>query len=1220
MKVAVSLSLALLTLAWLPLQGAAFEAPIRFVGRLHLLLLHLPIGMLVGVAVLELLVRWRPSMGWDAACRALLWLTALSAAISSAAGVLLATEGGYPDDLMWLHRWLGAATAISLLWLLVLRPRVGSGNGWGRHTAYLSLLSASLVGMVAAGHYGASLTHGPDFLAKYAPWSVAAPVQDESHTPTEAESQPEVLAAPVQGESQTPAEAESQPEVLAVDVVDDHFAKKIQPVLQEFCYRCHGEKRQKGDLRIDQLDPDVVHGPDANGWHAALDMINSAEMPPADEPQMSDEQRRLVVGWMTEELEKAAIARQGERRAVLRRLTRAQYTNSLQDLLSVPINFGQVLPADGRSKMGFSNNGEVLQASTLHLDYYHQIARAGVEAALAVGPKPPITRYRITFGAGIGRGLVAGRTGGYQSVPLNPGDFTVDILDAEGQPVAPEQDEERKRLDGIRKRISIGLRGSSQDRFRVTDEGMMLLSALPHREKVPQSWQGPSPNVKLEMQRCWPEQGDFVMRVRAQRGYVPPLRKVLLVNLDEPTAMASLSADGELVVPEGAQVVAAEKTDQRKNLRLEDGVLQPIDVPEHSQARLRIQVPKDGFYQVDLVHPAVAPEAMPSIRLSLAGRHLDMRLQLTADELSQERVVTPLGVAGVRAGQQHLVVGGPFFTGFSHAVVTRLPDEHPQVRRLLARTDQQTEAVANLVPSIRAFLGTRTDDGMDYATFGESQEVRAPFGQPETYEFFGRLENLPIPAPESGDNEILSGFMLLGLWNDHLVKSAQETGPPLLVESIEFEAPYYPEWPPVSHTQIFFESPNQGDPEVYTREVLSRFMERAYRRPPQPEEVDYFMAFWESIRQDYDSYELGVAEALIAVLCSPSFLYVTEPEDEHDPDGSLSQPALATRLSLFLWNSPPDETLRSLAREGLLRDQLLSQVDRMLDDPRSWRFVRAFAREWLRLDRHEEMTINVDRHRDYTRFVKRDMAEETYHFVHRVLHEDLSIFTLIDSDFAMLNQNLAEFYGVEGVAGPHFRPVPVTKEQRRGGLLAQGSFLAGHSDGTEPHPIKRAVWLKEKILGDHPPPPPPNVPDLDPDTPGFEKMTLKQQLEVHRDNPSCRDCHARIDPYGVVFERYSAVGRFEGKRRGLLVDARSTLPDGAEIDGVDELKTYLLEQQSDAFARALTEHLFAYALGRDIHFGDDKELEQMLRQIKLAGYRARSVIRSIVASPSFTQP
>jgi hypothetical protein len=436
--------------------------------------------------------------------------------------------------------------------------------------------------------------------------------------------------------------------------------------------------------------------------------------------------------------------------------------------------------------------------------------------------------------------------------------------------------------------------------------------------------------------------------------------------------------------------------------------------------------------------------------------------------------------------------------------------------------------------------------------------VAAARGEGATFTFHGRLEDLPIPEPDSGDTEILSGIMVLGLWNDHLVKSRAETGPPLLVESIEVEAPYHAVWPPPSHTAIFPPSPDRADEHAYTGHVLARFLERAFRRPPRDGEVERYLAFWRELRGGFAHYEDSVREVLVAVLCSPNFLFLADPAD--DPGGALTEHALADRLAYFLWNSPPDDLLRDLANRGRLRPDLAAQVDRMLDDARAWRFVRSFAPQWLRLDRLEQVTVDANRFPAFTRFVRRDMAAETLAFVHEVLRTDASIFTLVDSDFAMLNQNLAEFYGIDGVAGPHFRPVPVAPAQRRGGLLSQGAFLAGHSDGIEPHPIKRAVWLKERILGDPPPPPPPNVPPLDQGKPDFARMTLKERLAAHRDSPSCVDCHAGIDPFGLPFENYSAVGLWEATRRGRPVDASSTLPDGTQVDGIDALKKWLLDR------------------------------------------------------------
>ncbi len=1047
------------------------------------------------------------------------------------------------------------------------------------------------------------------------PWLATAllPLMARGQTPTPTPAP----SAPAQAPAQTPAQASSAP-AGAID-----YTRDIQPLLAEFCFHCHGERKQKGNMRLDALDPSMSTRTAAEGWNAALDMIHGGDMPPTEEPQLSDPQRRLVVQWLTESLATAANRLKGEQHVVLRRLTREQYSYALQDLLLVPIDFGQVLPAEAKSELGFSNNGDVLNASPLLIDYYQEVARSALAEAIVTGERPTPTRYRLTFGRGLGKGHLVGTTGGYQAVPLETDDFRLDFLSATGEVVEPADDIQKKAMDRIRRRISIGLRGSAMDRFRVVEEGMMLLSALPHQEKPAESWQGPSPNLALEMQRCWPERGPFALRVVASQGYVPPLRKDLLVALDERVAMASFSADGALQVAPAAIVLTAASGDELQNVRIDEHgeFLLAVDKPKPSQVRLQVDLPHDGYYQLDLVHRPVAQDAMPSVRLTVAGRNLDHRPVASPAELAMPRVITALGAIGMRAGRHHLQLGGPFFVGFSHLVLTPMPATHPLVARLTERANEQNQALQGLVPVIRVYGGTRTDDGMDYRTFGEPQEVLAPLGEPRSYEFVGRLENLPIPEPESGDTEELSGFLLLGLWNDHLVKSPKQTGPPLLVRSIEFEAPFHAEWPPRSHTNIF---PPPGElsllikseaRDVYTARVLQRFVERAFRRPAEPGEVDRYLQFWRSIEDAYPIYEHGVREVLVAILCSPNFLFLVEPERDTK---QLTDSALATRLAFFLWNSPPDETLRELAAAGTLTSELPAQVDRLLDDARAFRFVRAFTYEWLRLDRHAGMTIDPDRHPDYTRFVKRDMAEETYQFVHHALQQDLPVMTLIDSDFAMLNQNLAEFYGIDGVSGPQFRPVHLTKPHERGGLLAQGSFLAGHSNGLEPHTIKRAVWLRQRILGSPPPPPPPNVPALDPTKPGFEKMTLQQQLEAHRDRASCRDCHASIDPFGVAFERFSAVGRYETRRKDQDIDPRTTLPDGTEVDGMAGIVAWLQEHKRDAVTRALIEHLFAYALGRDLSFADGPEIDTILHSVQASGYRLRTVLRAIVTSHAFT--
>ena len=377
-------------------------------------------------------------------------------------------------------------------------------------------------------------------------------------------------------------------------------------------------------------------------------------------------------------------------------------------------------------------------------------------------------------------------------------------------------------------------------------------------------------------------------------------------------------------------------------------------------------------------------------------------------------------------------MGGPFVTGFS-LILTPLDGSHELVKGLDERSADLEARVAHLRPALRVYAGTRTDDGMDYATFGDAVEVTAPRGEPETYTFIARLENLPVPEPESGDDEILSGFLLLGLWNDHLVKDKTQTGPPLLVESIEVEAPYHPVWPPTSYTDVFHDSPHRGDEDVYAREVIAAFLERAFRRPVSDETAERYHAFWRAGRAGFSTFEESIQEVLTAALCSPNFLYMAEPETDGDVVAEADDWVLATRLSFFLWDAPPDDELRALA--GASAAPRAGGAGRSHARRSSLAPLRRGLRRGVAAPRppraDDRRRAQVPALHPLRRHVGGDDS-----FLERMFAEDLDVLTPVDSDWVMLNQNLAEFYGVgnaragvqarRGAArrGPGRAPVP----------------------------------------------------------------------------------------------------------------------------------------------------------------------------------------------------
>ena len=1182
---AAVLSVVLFAFALIPFGEVHWS--LVFTGKLHPLLVHLPIGVLIALFFLEAANYFVPSAHLKPACNLLLWMAVVTAIPTVVVGTILANTGGYgSEDLVW-HKWLGVVTALLSIWLLVLRNFLAQRNK--PETAYYTLLVVNVLFLSATGHYGGSLTHGSNYLTEDLPDEVRAFLGDD----------------PYSMDGLATMESSKVEETLS----NYDFAKDINPITSNYCVNCHGEEKQKGGLRLDGIDPDMVHGKDAETWRAMLDMVNSGEMPPKEEKQLTDEERRVLVDWITASIQQAVALRKADQAPVIRRLTKDQYTNTLTNLLKVPVQFGQVLPDDAKSEMGFSNNGQVLQVSPLHIDYYKQIAREALDKAIAPAKRPESTHYRITFGKGIGTGKTAAMIGGYQSAPINSDDFIVEILDKNGRPKIAKDSIEHAKLEEIKRNIGVGMRGSHADRYQVVDEGIILYSALPHKEVTPKSWQGPSPNLKLLFRKHFPEEGDFVLRVKASKGYQWFSQKEGFISLRNDQPAEKLPATIEL------KATAAKDL---SNLVQKGKWLRSKELTENSSAAFTFTAPKEGYYQIDFEHPYVGEEGMPSLEMRVDNHKLQERFHFSESLMGEASIVTPLTLAYLKKGEHRLMVGGKFFTGFSRVIVTPFPEDHPVALQLKSEAEKSRAKYDKDVPVMRAFAGSRTDDGMDYQTFDTFKDVPNEKGKWKNYTFKGRLKNLPIPMIDTVETEILANIMILGLWNDYLVKDNEDSGPPLLIRELEFEAPYYPTWPPESHQSIFFDSPKKANKEAYTKEILTSFLTRAYRRPVSAKELKPYMEFWNSIKGDYTRYEDGVKEVLVAAICSPKFLYLAEPEKETSDEEK--EYYLASRLSYFLWNSAPDDELLALANEGdLHKDRYLKkQVARMVKDDRIWNMVRRFSNEWLRVDRHEAMSTNVHEYPDFTRFVKRDMTEETYQFMHYVLEQDLSIMNLIESDFAMLNQNLAEFYGIKGVKGSHFRPVAITPDMHRGGLLSQGAFLNGHSDGTQAHAIKRAVWIRSKILGDQPPPPPPNVPELDPETPGFEKLTLKEQLFIHRDKAACMDCHKKIDPYGIAFENYNAVGIYKTvANNGNTIDAKSELPNGEVVDGIDEIKSYILNMKQDVFTRSLVKHLFSYGLGRDVTFVDEKEIEQIVREVRSDDYRFQSVIENIVLSPSF---
>ncbi|MBA4192264.1 MAG: hypothetical protein C0467_30205 [Planctomycetaceae bacterium] len=437
----------------------------------------------------------------------------------------------------------------------------------------------------------------------------------------------------------------------------------------------------------------------------------------------------------------------------------------------------------------------------------------------------------------------------------------------------------------------------------------------------------------------------------------------------------------------------------------------------------------------------------------------------------------------------------------------------------------------------------------------------------------------------------------------------------VLIDYIEISAPFFEQWPPKTHTNIFFESDNKHDEKVYGREVLNRFLRRIWRRPVTSQEVDKFVALFAKYRPEFSTFEDAMVEVLATALATPEFLYLTQraTADDKKSPAKISEFELASRLSIFLWSSIPDEELLKLAEQGKLRkpEILSDQVKRMLADPRARRFSQNFVEQWLGLDGLNSVThIPAGP-------LKEAIQEEPIAFFEEVLKHNHSVMDFIHSDYAVVNERLAAHYGMKKVYGPHFRKVPIAPEMNRGGLLTGAAVLAMNSDGKDSHPLKRGVWMLKRILHDPPPPPPPDVPEVDLTNPEILKMTLKERIADHRNKAACASCHSRIDPWGIAFENYDALGVFRTHINNKPVDATSELFNRQTLAGMDGLKRYLLTDRQDQFARAMVHKLTAYGLGRPLTFGDRAEIDNLTAQFRRRGDGLRDLINLIVNSNLF---
>ncbi|WP_397568650.1 DUF1592 domain-containing protein [Schlesneria sp. T3-172] len=962
------------------------------------------------------------------------------------------------------------------------------------------------------------------------------------------------------------------------------FREQVQPLLQKYCYRCHDAETMKSGVRVDHLTGGVEDR-QIPFWLAIRKLIDDQEMPPADEPQLSDTERRSVSKWIDAAVS-AARARDIAKNGSIRRLTVSQYRNTLKDLLGLQEDLTDSLPPDGISKEGFTNQSHTMVLSPLQVETYFEIAQKGLDLCIVDENRPPVIQnFRMDLGAAINPSpcpdnLVLGAN----SDLLNNADFTVTELTPakpfvfepfamrttfdfiEGY-VGNDTIREWRKFDSIYHAVFACVRGTpgypKGRAHQAVPEGLLLRPAIPSPEIFGQSnTYGPMANFKISLREL-PDSGNFRLTVRAAR-----YRDALLLDAGSP------------VEPAGTSAVTADVSMS----------------PETT-----IVIPEPGVYQLD-VYCAPGGSA-GELQLQFGDRqvagHLDERkIDLKGDGNADE-VAAAFLLARLPAGELKINARYRDPARLKRLVWNRLDDQGERTRRF-----SQFE---NRSPSLGVYLGLRRDCGSTLTSVGAPQRVQSD--ELQTYVFEGAINDFPSPDVEKDNVNYLAGIREIGVRSEY---TDGRDMPRLLVKSIEFEGPYFESWPPATHQRIF-SSVNTLDPPMdQARGVIRSFATKAFRRPVTHAEEAAILNVWQGSFDATGDARQSIKDALTIVLTSPQFLFLIENSASPEPE-DLDPYELASKLSYFLWNTAPDAELLERAADGTLPGLLDDQLDRMIRDPRFEQFLSEFVSQWLSLDKLDVVAVDSQQFPRLTRDVKTHLRQEPVRFVAYLIENNLPLRQLVKSDFIVANEVVASYYGLGGSTESGFQFVPVPHGRTDlGGVLTNAGILAGLSNGRESNPIKRGAWVARKIISEPPADPPPNVPQL-PEDEG-SPLTLREKLERHRNQQGCAKCHEGIDPWGFPFEQFDAAGLLKSSGKS---DPRSTLPDGTEVSDLNGLKDYFATDRIDQIAFGFMRHLACYAVGRSLTYNETESIREHGKKLRSNDYRMHDMIRLIVKSDLF---
>ena len=971
----------------------------------------------------------------------------------------------------------------------------------------------------------------------------------------------------------------------------------VRPFLEKHCFSCHGADKQENDLRVDTLAVDLSDVETLRRWQGILDQLNLGEMPPESEPTPDASRQAEVIDLLTQRLRKAYAARRSTGgKTVTRRLNRFELRNTVRDLLYINDpemrvgNVARLIDNNGNGSVentsndpfrsfpgdeveqGFDNIGNRLVMSDFLLNLMFDASEESLLLATEAGPRPKVPTRNLTG----------------HIVKKPRGD-----LERIAREVQPDWDTFYRRETITPDELRGGVGTSC--RYRITVEVSSQNQQHPWGQMVTASQDEPmriqlrlfktrTRNDHISLQ-TFEVPGDGQKRTFSVECWIDTRWTPQLIWENGPT---DREARSDLIV----------KTFLSDKYRSPPDRKQITDNEKYKEARQQ--------WSREMAVAALEDYHGPSVRIHR------LSLEPLIDEWPPQSHTALYGSGHTASGQREEDSIEPLLLRFAKRAYRRpvtAEEISPIVELVRSRLKPLSRPESKAIQKLRyrAYQG-KWSKLPDFSQLNPENEGSAASG----------LIDIRLAGRDDYFGLVFEGQLVVKQAGEYTFQLASDDGARMLVDGRQV----------IEHDGLHGASQKKGKLKLEPG-ISSLYVEYfAYGRPNRfhaswsgPGFQDVPLAVNEnsskkpvSLDRETARWIKALQAGYTAILCSPDFLYLRE------SGGPLTSFEIASRMSYFLWSSMPDKELFELAMTDRLIDPQVrrQQVDRMLADARSAAFTRHFTERWLRLDKLAETPPELTGpFRVYwDRRLEPQIVAQTDAYFADLVKINGPLRLLIDSDYTYLNEAIASvFYNRKDVRGESLRKV-ATNDRRRGGILTQPSVMTATANGVDTSPVKRGVWVLESILGIPPSPPPPDVEPLSPDL--RNAKTISEQLKIHRQQEVCNRCHRKIDPLGFAFENFDPIGRWRERypKGGPPIDASTTMANGREVMNVVELKQLLLEREGQV-ARCLTEKMLTYATGRLLEPTDRGEVDTIVEQWKLDGYRMRDLIQLVVQNDVF---